>query len=400
MENDETNHAVPRIANRFFDMNDQDIIDYLQGPVGPKEKDAMQDWILESRENAKRFYQIKAVIIASKLNEAHETVDTEKGLERFEEIAYSKTTYRRLVPYLKYAAAAIVLIGLGILFQQGFFESTDAQLLVPVDEVITLELENGTIKVIDEDGNTQIMDKDGTVVGSQKGTQLVYEGKAATEEVVYNILTVPYGKRFDLLLSDGTVVYLNAGTKMRYPVTFLEGARRQVFLTGEAYFDVAKDPDHPFIVNAEELNVQVVGTEFNVSAYQEDETTAVVLVEGSVGLYQDGSELEGKTSMFLEPGFQGTFGRANNNLSAKKVNTSIYTAWMSGELVFRNIPFDTILLKMERHYNVTITNQNRELGRERFNASFLDQPIENILRYFNETHEIQYHIENNQVIID
>lgn len=400
MENDETNHAVPRIANRFFDMNDQDIIDYLHEPVGPKEKDAMQDWILESRENAKRFYQIKAAFIASKLNEAHETVDTEKGLERFEEIAYSKTTYRRLVPYLKYAAVTIVLIGLGILFQQGFFESKDAQLLVPMDEAITLELENGTIEVIDENGNTQIMDKDGTVVGSQKGTQLVYESKAATEEVVYNTLTVPYGKRFDLRLSDGTVVYLNAGTKMRYPVTFLEGTRRQVFLTGEAYFDVAKDPDHPFIVNAEELNVQVVGTEFNVSAYQEDETTAVVLVEGSVGLYQDGSELEDKTSMFLEPGFQGTLGRVNNNLSIKKVNTSIYTAWMSGELVFRNITFDDILLKMERHYNLTITNQNEELGQERFNASFLEQPIENILHYFNETHEIEYHIENNQVIID
>ena len=388
------------MAFRFLPMKDQDIIAYLKGAVGPAERNAMQDWILESDENSKRFYQIKAAFVASDLDKAHRMVDTEKGLTQFEEMAYSKTIYGRLVPYVKYAAIAIVLLGIGFLFQQGYFDGNDPNLLIPVDEAITLELDDGEIEVISEDGNIQVVDKDGNVVGTQKGTQLIYENEVSEADLVYNTLTVPYGKRFDLRLSDGTSVYLNAGTKIKYPVTFLEGKQRQVFLTGEAYFDVATDVERPFIVNAEELNVEVLGTEFNVSAYAEDESTSVVLVEGSVGLYGDGASLENDTAIVLKPGDQGTFERSNRSLSAKKVNTSIYTSWMNGELVFRNMSFDNILLKMERHYNIQITNQNKELGQERFNASFLDQPIADILRYFNETHEIEYHIENNQVIID
>ena len=381
-------------------MKDQDIINYLKGTVSLEERNAMQDWILESDENAKRFYQIKAAFVASNLDKAHETVDTEKGLAQFEEMAYSKTTYRRLVPYLKYAAVAIILLGLGFLYQQGYFDSNAPNLLIPEDEAITLELGNGEIEVISEDGNIQVVNKDGNVVGTQKGKQLIYENETSEADLVYNTLTVPYGKRFDLQLSDGTLVYLNAGSRIKYPVTFLDGKQRQVFLTGEAYFDVTTDTEHPFIVNAKELNVEVLGTEFNVSVYPEDERTSVVLVEGSVGLYGDGASLENDTSIHLEPGYQGSFERSNRDLSVRKVNTSIYTAWMNGELVFRNMSFDNILLKMERHYNVEITNQNRELGQERFNASFLEQPIAEILRYFNETHEIEYHIENNQVIID
>ncbi|MEM6541778.1 MAG: FecR family protein [Bacteroidota bacterium] len=200
----------------------------------------------------------------------------------------------RRLPYWKYASAAAVFIGvltLGYFYQQGAFDSSENNLLVPTNESITLQLEDGTIEVIDPTATKDLRDKDGNLVANQSQTQLRYDGEAA-KTLVYNTLTVPYGKRFDVVLSDGTIVYMNSGTELKYPVSFLNEGNREIFVQGEAYFDVASDAARPFIVNAEELNVEVLGTEFNVLAYPEDGVTDVVLVEGSVGMYADDTKEE------------------------------------------------------------------------------------------------------------
>lgn len=303
----------------------------------------------------------------------------------------------------KYAAAAVVLVGVmsTMYFYQVGFGSGDGGILIPKEEPITLELENGEIKVLDEKASSQIATTSGQVVGQQEKTKLTYSVGEASEELVYNTLKVPYGKRFDIELSDGTTVFLNAGSSIRYPVAFISGYERQVYLTGEAYLKVSKDSLNPFIVTADELNVEVLGTEFNVLAYAEDKVADVVLVEGSVALSQNRSGEEHEDmSIILQPGQMGTFQRVEGTLSTKDVVTGVYTSWIDGDLVFRNMVFENILRKLERHYNITINNTNTSLAKKEFNASFGNEPIEKVLEYFKISYGIEFTIKDNQVFIE
>ena len=329
----------------------------------------------------------------------YKQIETEKIYVKLEnKITKSnkKVKTLKLFRVFKYASIVVVFLGLGYLYQNGYF-SKNEPFSIP-NEQITLQLENGTIKVINEDGTSQVLDAKGNIIGTQSGTQLVYSNTTEDEKLTYNTLNVPYGKRFEILLSDGTKVHLNAGTSLKYPVKFLKGQNREVFLKGEAFFNVSKDTKHPFIVNADALNVQVLGTQFNISSYPEDIETDVVLVEGSVNLY---TEEASNNHVLLKPGFKGSYLKNNTgNITTNPVITSIYTSWIDGELVFRNITFENIMKKMERHYNVDIQNNHTELANEKFNASFRNEPIEKILEYFKITYNINYTINNNKILIN
>ncbi|WP_162623227.1 FecR family protein [Confluentibacter sediminis] len=304
---------------------------------------------------------------------------------------------RKYVNVFKYAAVVIIFLGIGYLYQLGCFTKTP-EVIIPSDS-ITLKLENGNVEVLSEDGTSQILDANGSVVGSQKGKQLVYDNDNVMEKLVYNTLTVPYGKRFEVKLSDGTKVYLNAGTSLKYPVKFIGGNKRQVFLTGEAFFDVAHDVTHPFIVNMENLNVEVLGTEFNVSAYSEDLTTDVVLIKGSVNLYTNGKTLN--EGLRIEPGIKGALNRKLGSITSEAVDTSIYTSWMEGDLVFRNMSFENIVKKLERYYNMKIIIVNKQLNNEIFNATFKDEPpIQDVLNSFGKSYGISHTIKDNAIFIN
>jgi len=309
------------------------------------------------------------------------------------------TTHFDYKKYMAIAACFLLLMGGGWLYQANFSAPEKEPLKLTGNE-ITLQLENGDIQVISENGQQQLMDASGNLIASQEGANIVYGAANDLEKLVYNTLKIPYGKRFKLQLSDGTVVHLNAGTTLKYPVKFIAGESRKVFLNGEAYFDVAKDARHPFVVNADELNVRVLGTHFNVSGYPEDDLTDVVLVEGSVGLYKSGEQFSAKQSTILKPGFKASFNKSNGSLATKAVATSVHTAWVHGELNFRNLSFKNISRKLERHYDIEIENHNPQLETVFFNASFRDEPIEKILSYFNEAHGFKYKIQGKKIIIN
>ncbi|RAV29463.1 FecR family protein [Sinomicrobium soli] len=301
-------------------------------------------------------------------------------------------------PLVKYAAAALVLLSLGYLYEQGHFSSQQEDILIPGNEAVTLQLDNGDIEVIDPESSGNVTDTHGRIIGKQDKNKITYD-KAANSTEAYNTLKVPYGKRFDVVLSDGTTVYLNAGTSLKYPVQFPEKGNRQVYITGEAFFDVAKDPQHPFVVNADALHVQVLGTRFNVAAYPEDPAIDVVLVEGSVSMYSREYSTESQKKILLKPGYIGVYKPAENSLTTKEVVTGVYTSWLDGELVFRNMPLKNILKRLERHYNITITNHNAALADKEFNASFGSEPVEKVLEYFKISYGIDFKIEDNKVII-
>ncbi|MEO0036801.1 MAG: hypothetical protein RIQ59_12 [Bacteroidota bacterium] len=306
-----------------------------------------------------------------------------------------KTSYLR---YIAVAASIAILFSIGFYSYKNGFSNESNKLILKGNE-ITLQLANGDIQVISEGKVVQVIDSKGNVIGNQNGNKIVYDSENTLNKLAYNTLKIPYGKRFELVLSDGTIVHLNSGTTLKYPVKFIASENRQVFLDGEAFFDVAKDKKHPFIVNANELNIRVLGTHFNVSNYPEDELTDVVLVEGSVGLFKSNETFDATKNILLKPGFLGSFNKNDSQIATKEVNTDFYTSWMKGYLPFRNMKFKDISKKLERHYNVTIINQNSKLADEKFYANFKDEPIEKVLSYFNEIHGIQYTMKNNQIII-
>ena len=374
----------------------KNITKLLLGTITENEIVELRIWLQDPKNQAilesyvRDYHDLNLATIKNDLDEAYNKVSNQ--------IDTNEKPVKRLFPnWTRYAAAILLLFGLAFFYQQGFFVTSEQEVLVPKDDSITLELDNGTIQTIDVNGAIEVRDSEGNIVGSQQQNQISYSKAHEKEVLVFNTLTIPNGKKFQIELSDGTLVHLNSGSSLRYPVNFLSDGPRQVFLSGEAYFDVAKSESNPFIVNIDELDVKVLGTQFNVSAYGEDEFIDVVLVEGAVGLRKK-DQMQADV-VKLSPGQKGSYKQVSEGIIVNEVDTSLYISWMQGHLVFRDLTFNNILKKLERHYNIEIVNANVELGLEVFNARFDDVAIEEVLGYFNDIHSIDFKIDGNRVII-
>lgn len=309
--------------------------------------------------------------------------------------ARRRGTNRKTLRRLSLAAVFIGILALGYFSQEMLLPSEPAY-VEPRQNQITLQLENGSVQVIRPNFIKNIVNSEGYHVAKVNGSQLVYNSEKPADSLIYNQLTVPYGKTFELNLADGTGVQLNAGTTFKFPVNFIPGERREVFLEGEAYFNVASDHAHPFVVNADQLKVQVLGTQFNVLAYPEDKETQVVLVEGSVGMYH---EEENQHQVVLMPGDRGVFDKEGKSFVVNEVPTSVYTSWVHGELVFRDLAFDQVLKQLERHYNVKIENNLEDIDDETINGNFGKEPLENVLEYLTRMYDLEYFIDGDNVIV-
>ena len=300
---------------------------------------------------------------------------------------------------LKYAAIFCLIFGLGYYSNNNYVSNNEVEKIIPKkNDIVLTSKDNGEVVIEKDDNKTddkKIIPKINLI---QKSDQLIYDNNIDIKELVYHSLKVPYGKRFNIVFSDGSKAYLNSGSFIRYPVKFIEDKKREVFLEGEAFFDVAENKNELFIVNSNGINVEVYGTKFNVRNYSEDFNSDIVLVEGSVGINNpEVSELT-----ILKPGFKGSVNKENFRVTTSKVNTKIYTSWIDGEVIFRNETFSQILKKLERLYNVTIINNKNESLDEVFNAAINveNENIEQVLEYFNKIYNIEYQIFNNKIIIN
>ena len=316
-------------------------------------------------------------------------------------IRKDKRKVRRLhfFQFVKYAAVLLVCLTAGYFYWDHNFNSNFSQVSENPESQITLQLSDGSIKTISEAGNASVYDKDGTRVGLQQGNQLIYHKGKKAKKLVYNTVNVPYGKRFVLILSDGTKAHLNAGSSLRYPVEFIEGKPRQIFLIGEGFFDVSEDKNSPFIINTNELNIRVLGTKFNLSAYPEDENIRTVLVEGSVGFYDSTTDFD-ETSRRLVAGEMAIWEKDLKTLEFRETNTDLFTGWMDGRIIFSHMPFEDIIKKLERNYNVIIQNNYQELNDIRFNASFDTETISQVFEAFNKNYPMKFTVTGKNVIIE
>ncbi len=374
-------------------------VKYFTGSISSEELDSLIVG-LENDQNISLFQSYLKIDYTTRYNMSQYNSEKVKDL-LIKKIRAEKRSHRKLhVKWLlKYAAVGLFFILVAFLYQQ-MTEADESIHKSRIDaNAITLTLSDGSIKEIAEEESISIIDHEGYRVGLQKGNQLIYHRAALADKIAYNTLYVPYGKHFTVILSDGTKAYLNSGTSLKYPIEFIKGEQRQVFLKGEGFFKVAKDSERLFVINTRELNVQVLGTEFNLSAYPEDENIETVLVEGSVGFFEKESKFDEKNQK-LKPGHMAIWQKQEGMISFKETDTNLYTGWMDGKIIFNNIPFRDIVKKLERNFNVSITNTYEELENKRFTATFDTETIAQILTVFNTYHPIHYDIDGEQIKIE
>lgn len=223
---------------------------------------------------------------------------------------------------------------------------------------------------------------------------LINREQSTTFSGLYNTIEVPNGQRSQITLYDGTKVWINSGTKFKYPVAFSKDTR-DVYIEGEAYFDVAKDKKHPFIVNAGRLKIKVLGTRFNVCAYPEDGKSYTTLEEGSVNAINT----KNGDQFTLKPGEQVTFNPSTNSLQYQDVNTALYTSWKENMLRFDDATFAELIIKMERWYGIKITIDPSVNTKERYTMTIKTESLREMLSLISKTTQIKYEINGNSVRI-
>ena len=223
---------------------------------------------------------------------------------------------------------------------------------------------------------------------------LYFVSKPLVQPKEFTMINVPMGEKSELTLADGTKVWLNSGTKLRFPMAFNSKARN-VFVEGEAFFDVAKNKHKPFVVNTGKLNIEVLGTRFNVSAYPEDNEIVATLEEGKIVAYFKNNS--GKTE--LRPGQQLCFSTQSNSMKLTYVNTGLYTSWKENMLRFENAGFYDVIKKMERWYDVKINVEEMESFQKKYNMTIKTESLREILNLISLTIPINYEISENKVFI-
>ncbi|GEP97137.1 FecR family protein [Chitinophaga cymbidii] len=217
--------------------------------------------------------------------------------------------------------------------------------IAPGTSKAVLTLADGTTIMLDSTGN-QILAQGGTAI-RQHGGALQYDASAGGETIGYNILSTPRGGQFHILLPDGTGVWLNTLSSLRYPTAFT-GKERRVAVTGEAYFEVAKDAARPFIVQVDDQSELIVlGTSFNVNAYKDEEATKTTLLEGSIKIVKGGRHA------ILSPGQQAQLGKSGA-IQVRETNTARAVAWKHGVFNFENASLPEVMRQLARWYDIEV----------------------------------------------
>lgn len=208
-------------------------------------------------------------------------------------------------------------------------------------------------------------------------------------------LSNPLGMQSSVVLADGTKVILNAGTTLSYPTAFTTDTR-EVKICGEAYFEVAPDRTHPFIVKAENVNIKVLGTQFNVKAYPEENNIEITLAEGKVSVGMN----EKPDLIYMRPNQQVCFDKTKRQFSKKQVNLPYYTAWKEGKFHFNSLTFREISTQLERRFNVDIQIGSPALEKTVFTGDFIrGENLEQILHVMTADKRMRYKIDGDQVLI-
>lgn len=336
----------------------QFIFKYYQGTLDAAEKVELEAWLEKDARNRELLRRYGSFSELVKEVRFYEEIDGEKGFDnvfRKIEVQQKKKKSRvRWITWGSVAASFVILLSLSVLLQDKFIRKGQPMitLTTPDRSGVQLELSNG--HVISLAQAAEVKEYDGTSVAQNDTTGIVYQNNQDTilteEEVIYNTVITPRGTEYLLTLSDGSKVWLNSDSRLKFPVKFSKGIRR-VELIGEGYFEVAKDTSSPFIVSSGALDVRVTGTSFNITAYPDENTIQATLVSGSVDVSCPSNASIEKVS--LVPNEIAVFTPGSQSIKTKKVDIYPYIAWHEGYLYFDDENLGSIAKILERWYDLT-----------------------------------------------
>jgi transmembrane sensor len=361
-------------------------------------------WLQKDKEDFKASV-IAELLLAIKFNSFNSKEGIDLFFSEIKPINSAKSKRKKILNnWLKFAA-----IFTGLLITTTYtihkYNKNEAKLAFSLIKTsgITLKI-NGddNAQIIENTGVKTITSNSGNEIGTIQKDILTYKRNTNSKDqfAPTNTLSVPYGKTFDVVLSDGTYVYLNAGSVLTYPSHFNGALKREVFLRGEGYFKVAKNKNIPFIVKTETLDTRVYGTEFNVSAYNSDSVTEVVLVEGSVGVKGvTKTPTSSNKYLVIKPSQKASKKRALNILEIEKVDVKPYISWKVGVLAFNNENIANIFQKLERKFNVKIKNNYSDLYKHSYTGIFKSENVNEVLFTLSNHTNFYYTINGNKITI-
>ncbi|KJF45708.1 FecR family protein [Draconibacterium sediminis] len=312
---------------------------WFEDSLSREEKQKVSEWIDASDENARSFNEFEKVWQQTERLRSMQKYDAVQALQKVHKRIHN-TTKTSFVEIFKRIAAVLIL---PLLFASIYFYLQEPDIAPEAQQWYTLKTETGM--------------------------------------------------RSQFELPDGTYVFLNSNTSLRYPLAF-SGNTREVELQGEAYFDVAKNDEKPFLVNTGKIVVEVTGTEFKASNYTDEQLVEVVLVEGSVNLCQCAASGQRSVIQALKPGDKATLAGSDNKLFVEQVDVAKYIAWKNGVLMFRDDSMEDVVRRLNRWYNVDIDISSVYLEDYVYTATFEDETLIQVLDLLKLSAPIDYRIKN------
>jgi ferric-dicitrate binding protein FerR (iron transport regulator) len=366
---------------------------WLEGTIDEEEKKAFEEW----------YNQDEAHIIQWGKPEDRDTLRDRlfDSIERKIKVREPKIRYLRPGRLLRYAAASSIIV---LLTMVGYFFinrsinlkkspsgiSRVSKDILPASNAALLTLGDGSVIRLEKSKSGKIPDQAFTQI-TNLGDHLTYKVKTASKQIFYNTLSTPKGTQYSIQLPDGSLVWLNAGSSLRFPSSFIEKNRR-VELTGEGYFEVEKNKEKPFIVVVEGMEVQVLGTHFNIKAYDNENSVNTSLLEGSVKLTR------GNTLQFIKPGQRLQVTRKGQMFMEDNADMDQVIAWKMGIFNFNNASLETVMREISRWYDVDIVYEKDIPDIKFWGEIQRDLKLADVLEILNKM-EVHFKIEGRKLMV-
>lgn len=392
---------------------------YLRQTLSEKEHDELDNWIAGSDENQVLFEELTDPVMIEKGLREMDAINTEEALERIKSkihFALKKTSAgkRRILQY-SIAASILLLAGLFVVYKTVLKPNKNETGITAMKDIpaggnyAMLTLANGQTINLKAVGNGTIYNEQGTIVNKTNEGEINYEttGRGGTE-VKYNVLITPAGGQYKVVLPDGSKVWLNASSSLKYPLVF-EEKERVVELTGEGYFEI-KPLSHkggsgniPFFVKTGNMKVEVLGTHFNINAYADEPTIKTTLLEGRVHVSWQRTAKDLRIYVHeaeLEPGEQTQAGSDELKvISRDKVNVDEVIAWKNGKFQFKDEPIENIMRQLSRWYDAEIVYEGKKTDYH-FNATiYRNEPVSKLLQLLEATERVHFSIEGKTIVV-
>jgi transmembrane sensor len=379
---------------------------YLREPLTGREEIELYDWVKKSTENQQLFRDLCNTNELQKQLELFEQFNTPSAWQRLQEKLATKVKGKAKPGYRRiwWQAAAAILILAFATWQLTSYDfnkpasgkepaGTYGQEIQPGTFKAELILSNGKRISLDSNGDTSFTENGTVVERISDGTLKYGGGESFAGNIAWNTLHIPNAGEYVVTLADGTKVWLNAATTLRYPVQFTGKERRVELPDGEAYFEVAKNKEKPFIVVTDQMEIQAVGTAFNVNNYAvADSSMSATLTEGKV-------KVKTRTgTLFLIPGEQANVNK--KGVEKAKADVEQVTAWKNGRFIFNNSPLGAVMQQLSRWYDVQVRYDKSFKEKKFFTGEIKrDVPISKLLKMMELTGIASFRIANNTVLV-